>query len=167
MLTRRGQYELPADTGPLSAPFTAGRAVHPSANFPSNCLNGYSYNVIVGGQIEWTAQVGDQKAEVWYRWCPRWQGDSVGINWSYGEVHQLSRCATTSVGGPIGEEVGGALMLEQTSWPNWADDGEQVTSYWTCAGGYVWDDSLTLPGDGLYQVALFDSQVAVYSPCYC
>jgi hypothetical protein len=161
------QGDLPADTVPLYVPPKAGLAVRPNANFPSNCLNNYAYYVIVNGQTSWTAQAGNQKAQVWYMWCPRWQGDSVGLNWSYGKLYQLSGCSTISVGGPTGNEVGGAFLLYHGSWPAWASDGEQVTGYYTCAGGLVWDDSLTLPGDGLYMAEIADNQVYVTSPCYC
>jgi hypothetical protein len=145
----------------------AALSVQPAANFPSGCLNGIAYNVIVNGHTSWSAQAGNQKATVWYQWCPRWSGDSVGLNWAWGKIYQLSSCADISIGGPLGQEVGGAFLFVQTSWPHWANDGEPVTTYHTCAGGLVWDYSLTLPGNGLYKVAMGDNVVSVFSPCYC
>lgn len=141
----------------------------PGANFPSGCYNGIAYNVTVQGHTSWTAQVGNQKAQVWYQWCPRWSGDQIGLNWSYGKIYQLSGCADIAVGGPLGNEAGGAILLKQTSFPNWVNDGESVTSYHTCAGGLVWDYSLTLPGDGLYKAEMFEAatELTVTSPCYC
>lgn len=162
------QGDLPSGTVPVYVPPKTGLAVY--ANFPSNCYRSYAYYVIVNGQTSWSAWSGNEQATVYYMWCPRWSGDSIGINWSYGIIYQLSGCTTISVGGPIGQEVGGALIEEANlPWPDYADDEESITGYWTCAGGDVWDDSLTLPGDGLYKVWMFDDNqpISVNSPCFC
>jgi hypothetical protein len=163
----------PAATAPHSGLVTAlpgsqtALAVQPAANFPSGCYQGIAYNVIVQGHTSWTAQKGNQKATVFYQWCPRWSGDSVGLNWSYGKITQLAGCADIAVGGPIGSEVGGAFLAFQGPWPDYVNDGEPVTTYSTCAGQLVWDYSLTDRGDGLYQANMEDSNVSVSSPCYC
>jgi hypothetical protein len=97
----RRDTALPINTVPLSVPPKTGLAIQPQANFPGNCLDSYAYYVIVNGKTSWTAQAGGQKVQVWYMWCPRWQGDSIGINWSFGKIFQLSGCADISVGGPL------------------------------------------------------------------
>lgn len=136
--------DLSVDTVPLYAPPKSGLAIQ--ANFPSACYHTAAYYVIVNGQTSWSSTFGTLRATVWYLWCPTFAGDPVGINWSYGQASLLSGCGAFAVGNGLG------AFISSTAGTTF--DGEQRTTYSTCAGGYVWDDSLTVNGAGRYDVAM-------------
>lgn len=149
------------NTVPLFSPPKTGLVVQ--ANFPSNCYNNTAYYVIVNGQTSWSSSFSNLQATVWYMWCPTYTGDSIGINWSQGHASMLSGCGHISVGSGLGAFIANSAGS--------TFDGEQRTTYATCAGGYVWDDSLTVNGSGKYYIAMeaFDpdtgKDAVAQSPC--
>lgn len=157
-----------AQTGDL---VSANQAV-PNANFPSGCYNGVAYNVVINNQITWTATDGQIEAWVRYAWCPRWQGDSVGLNWASGRAYVLSGCANIYVGDlnpPLHNPIG--PQMSDQSGNRW-DDDEYYTSYRVCAPHYSWDYTTTALGNGYYKVFEFaqsdgNALAIAESPCYC
>jgi hypothetical protein len=96
-------------------------------------------------------------------WCPRWTGDSIGENWSFGKAF-VTGCTNVYVGGGTGAAIADTASL--------TNDGEPFHAIWTC-NTYAWDDSLTVIGSGLYKV--FENAdyldiniiIVAQSPCYC
>jgi hypothetical protein len=123
--------------------------LQPNANFPTNCLNNYAYYIGYNGQFIWTTTHGSVESWVAYMWCPRWQGDRIGINWAYGRDYALSGCKTMLIGNHRSSGLGwyGAAIIGTYS----ANDGETNSTYTVC-NSYAWDDSLTVPGNGKYSV---------------
>lgn len=163
MPTRSGWVtSLPPNTVPLYVSPKAGLALRPAANFPGNCLNGVAYNVKVQGQTSWSNYNDGYTMTVYYEWCKRYSGDTVGQNWSYGTVGYQG-CAHIAVGSGAGAEIYGSGQD--------AHDGESRVTYYVCSPHAVWDDSLTVPGNGTYAVVMganlpdISSAWGVSSPC--
>ncbi len=124
--------------------------VQPNANFPGGCYNNYAYYMGYGGKFTWTVTHGSVQSWVAYMWCPRWSGDSVGLNWAYGRDYALSGCKTMLIGNHAGMGwYGAAIIGNQAA----ANDGESNSTYTVC-NSYAWDDSLTVPGNYTYAVVM-------------
>jgi len=162
------------DLVPWSVPFPlAGacqKAPAPDANFPSNCYNNYAYYVKVQGHYSWTSQYNSFQVTVWYMWCPRWAGDSVGINWAFGRSYVLSGCDTITFGNAVPDGANGSAIFSSNGLA--ANDGESPSSYFICNGS-GWDDSLTVTCSGQFSVNMSTvfpvsggaDMVAAHSPC--
>jgi hypothetical protein len=139
----------------------------PLANFPTNCYQNTAYYVKVLGQTSWSHTYQSYRTTVWYLWCPRWSGDSVGQNWAFGRAYVLSGCSDVQVG------AGGAFGWDGARIaPPVVNDGESSTVYdHICNGASVWDDSLTVDGSGGYSVTMMAEfltaglTLAASSPC--
>jgi hypothetical protein len=155
---------------------TNAQAVSPQANFPS-CYRGTAYTVWVQGHAYWTHTGVNTKAYVSYLWCPRWAGDSVGLNVAYGRAYVLdvpvNSCEWIGMGRiDTGAQLGGAMISTGSlpGGPKMAFDGESAVFYNICPGQYAWDYSLTVPGTGTYGVGMdaFDdsrgTHAVVWSP---
>ena len=159
---------------PLAHAGGAAQAVVPQGNFPSNeCYQGWAYPIwapVSNGSKAWTnvwSYNGGRGLEAWvqYLWCPRWAGDTGGVNFSYGRAYELtSGCRWIGVGGDDGARISDNVNLS-------AQDGEDITDYWICQGHYAWDYSLTVPGEFSYTVGMVardatnGTLTAVWSPC--
>jgi hypothetical protein len=143
--------EIAPDVVPEPVAETSGQ-VKPNANFPSNCYQNYGYYMGYQGQYIWTSTHGSVESWVAYFWCPRWSGDGIGINWSYGRDYALSGCKTMLIGNHNSGWYGADILRD--TYPYEINDGEANASYTVCNGNYAWDDSLTQPGDGTYSVVM-------------
>jgi hypothetical protein len=139
----------------------------PQANSPTNCYQNTAYYIKVLGQTSWSQTYQNYRTTVWYLWCPRWAGDSVGQNWAFGRAYVLSGCSDVQVGAGGAFGWDGARIV-----PPVVNDGESSTVYdHICNGASVWDDSLTVDGSGKYMVTMMAEfltaglTLAASSPC--
>jgi hypothetical protein len=99
-------------------------------------------------------------------WCQRFAGDTIGINWSQGHI-SVSGCGHITVG-EYSQIMEGAIISDAYNLQY--GDAESPTTYAVC-GSFVWDDSLTVRGDGAWTVAMFgalpdiNTSIGVQSPC--
>ncbi len=161
---------------PLAHAGTTAQAVAPQATFPGDsCYQGWAYHIwepVSGGTGAWTDVWTNRGStlEAWvqYLWCPRYAGDRGGVNFSYGRAYELAPgCQWIGVGknGPwLGAQITDGVNFNE-------GDGENYNIYAICQGQYVWDYSLTVPGEFPYQVGMvaYDAttnmETIVRSPC--
>lgn len=157
------EADVPPTLVPLYVPPTTG--LQPQANFPSTCYHNTAYYVGVGGVYSWSHTTHQYTAHAWYMWCPTYAGDPIGINWSQGHIN-VTGCGHIEVGED--NITYGALIYDAYNFQTL--DGESPTTYSIC-NSYVWDDSLTIRGDGRYGVYMsgwlpdVNDLVGVGSPC--
>ncbi len=159
-----------ATTGDVLTPLPGTNALVtvPQANFPSACWHGVAYRVGVHGVYSWSSSNRGMTAWVEYVWCQRWAGDAIGLNFAYGRAlvqnQPAPSCTWVAVGGGPGAWI-------ESSPAKIVTDGEDWNDYNICPGQYAWDYSQTVPGNGLYAVAMsaYDDDIhtnaAVMSPC--
>lgn len=110
-----------ATTGDIVTPLGRSNAlaVLPQANFPGNCYRGVAYTVSHNGVSVWSWTGANTRATTSYLWCPRWAGDSIGLNFGYGRAYLIASrhgCEWIGVGrNATGAQVGGAMIRDRKS----------------------------------------------------
>lgn len=123
------------------------------ANFPTTCYNNVGYVQTINGAKTWTLTQNNMQAWVELWWCPRYSGDSTGINFSYGRDYPQSGCLTVTVGNQ-GSYQAGAEMYRTGSLTPYTDGETGTPPYSVCAGSYIWDYSVTGSGSYYYSAVM-------------
>jgi len=132
--------------------------VHPDTqSFPSGCYNNVAYAQTENGAVYWQKVDSTGTVKVWvqYYWCPKYSGDTVGQNFSYGRDYAITGCTTFIVGLLTGPgwsvELGAMMQLKGTISPNIFDGYSNSINVQACNGAYVDDYSLAKSGTGQYK----------------
>ncbi len=159
------------EAGEVSIPRQGSNAAAsvPQASFPA-CYRDFAYRVGIAGVYSWSKTANGVESWAEYLWCPRWAGDTIGLNFSHGRAYVLSGCQQMALGLDDPWGIVGAMLYISYGQP-YVVDGEALSTSTLCAGQHLFDYSLTVRGDGLYSVGMdaFDNTTHqhnwVWSPC--
>jgi len=158
------------DAGEVFTPLRESNAAAsiPQTSFPA-CYQGFAYRVGHAGVYSWSRTANGVESWVEYLWCPRWAGDSIGLNFSHGRSYVLSGCQVMALGDDNDWGLVGAMLFIAVATPV-VVDGEWLSTTTICAGQHMFDYSKTVRGDGYYSVGMdaFDqttfTHLFVWSP---